>query len=44
MNVNNYELTELSPRIDHPNNINIELKLHQLAMIYKCIDIHVLIG
>ena len=34
-----YELNENSPRIEHPNNIDITLKLHQLAMIKKCIDI-----
>ena len=34
-----YELTETSPRISHPENLGIELKLHQLAMIQKALDI-----
>ena len=35
----NYELTEESNRIEHPLDINIYLKEHQLAMVYKCIEI-----
>ena len=34
-----FELTEISERIEHPLNINIYLKDHQLAMIQKCIEI-----
>lgn len=34
-----YELTENSNRIEHPLDINIYLKEHQLAMVYKCIEI-----
>ena len=29
-------LTADSPRVSQPDNINLELKQHQLAMIYKC--------
>ena len=33
------ELTEISGRIEHPNDINITLKDHQLAMIKRCYEI-----
>ncbi len=38
-NIDNYELTPDSPKIEQPLNINIKLKDHQLAMVKKCIDI-----
>ena len=34
-----YELTENSNKIEHPLDINIYLKNHQLAMVKKCIEI-----
>ncbi len=32
-------LNDTSPKALHPNNINITLKQHQLAMLQRCIDI-----
>lgn len=37
--INNFELTPDSPKIEQPLNINIKLKDHQLAMVKKCMEI-----
>jgi len=33
-----YEITHKDPRAEHPKNINVELKAHQLAMLNKCME------
>ena len=39
MNLNELEINETSGKIKHPNNININLKDHQLSIVYRCLEI-----
>lgn len=37
MNISTYELTEADPVAEHPSNVNIRLKRHQLTMLQRCL-------
>ena len=39
MNQNSLEINDNSEKIDHPDNINIILKDHQLGIVHRCLEI-----